>query len=79
MKKYKILNLYACSGGNRYKWNEVAKEANIVLQIKPDSEYAPTIVSFDASLSQVYNDNIIKFVYDYGDGSLPEERGAINP
>lgn len=24
MKKYKILNLYACLGGNRYKWDEVA-------------------------------------------------------
>jgi hypothetical protein len=23
----KILNLYACLGGNRYKWDEVAKEA----------------------------------------------------
>lgn len=27
MKKYKVLNLYACLGGNRYKWDEVAKEA----------------------------------------------------
>jgi len=24
MKKIKILNLYACLGGNRYKWDEVA-------------------------------------------------------
>ena len=24
MKKIKVLNLYACLGGNRYKWNEVA-------------------------------------------------------
>ena len=24
MSKYKILNLYACLGGNRYKWDEVA-------------------------------------------------------
>lgn len=23
---YRILNLYACLGGNRYKWDEVAKE-----------------------------------------------------
>lgn len=23
MKTYKILNLYACLGGNRYKWDEV--------------------------------------------------------
>jgi len=24
MKKYRILNLYACLGGNRYKWDEVS-------------------------------------------------------
>ena len=29
MKKYNILNLYACLGGNRYKWDEVAKEKGI--------------------------------------------------
>ena len=33
MKKYKALNLYACLGGNRYKWDEVAKEANILLEV----------------------------------------------
>jgi DNA (cytosine-5)-methyltransferase 1 len=27
--KYKILNLYACLGGNRAKWDEVAKEKGI--------------------------------------------------
>jgi DNA (cytosine-5)-methyltransferase 1 len=30
---YKILNLYACLGGNRYKWDEVAKEANIEIEV----------------------------------------------
>ena len=29
----KILNLYACLGGNRYKWDEVAKEANINIEV----------------------------------------------
>ena len=29
----KVLNLYACLGGNRYKWNEVAKEAGIQLEV----------------------------------------------
>ena len=29
MEKIKILNLYACLGGNRYKWDEVAKEKGI--------------------------------------------------
>tara|TARA_R110000737_G_C14471097_1_gene466761 strand:+ start:104 stop:763 length:660 start_codon:yes stop_codon:yes gene_type:complete len=38
MKKYKILNLYSCLGGNRYKWNEVA---NIeVTAVELDTEAA---------------------------------------
>lgn len=30
---YKILNLYACLGGNRYKWDELAKELGIKIQV----------------------------------------------
>lgn len=30
---YKILNLYACLGGNRYRWDEVAKEAGIDIEV----------------------------------------------
>lgn len=30
MSKYKILNLYACLGGNRYKWDEVSKDIEVV-------------------------------------------------
>jgi hypothetical protein len=33
----KILNLYACLGGNRYKWNEV-KEDIEVTAVELDSE-----------------------------------------
>jgi DNA (cytosine-5)-methyltransferase 1 len=37
-KKYKVLNLYACLGGNRYKWDEVV---NIeVTAVELDSEAA---------------------------------------
>jgi PKD repeat protein len=53
------------------------KEAIITLNIKPDSEYAPANVVFDASESKVKDDNIVKFVYDYGDG-IVEERDALN-
>lgn len=56
----------------------VEKEAIVDLQIKSDSEYVPALVAFDASLSKVQNDNIVKFIYDYGDG-IVEERDAINP
>lgn len=53
------------------------KEAILSLNIKPDSEYAPANVVFDASESKVKDDNIVKFVYDYGDG-IVEERDALN-
>lgn len=56
----------------------VEKEAIVDLQIKSDSEYVPALVAFDASLSKVQNDNIVKFIYDYWDGVV-EERDAINP
>ncbi len=43
MKTYRILNLYACLGGNRLKWDEVAKELGIkieVIAVEPDPELA---------------------------------------
>ena len=56
MEKYKILNLYACLGGNRYKWDEVAKEANIEIEV--------TAVELDEELAKLYqerfpNDKVI--------------------
>jgi DNA (cytosine-5)-methyltransferase 1 len=52
----KILNLYACLGGNRYKWDEVAKEANIEIEV--------TAVEWDEELAKLYqerfpNDKVI--------------------
>ena len=44
MKKYKILNLYACLGGNRYKWDEVADNLEI------------TAVEWDEELARLYQD-----------------------
>jgi DNA (cytosine-5)-methyltransferase 1 len=44
----KILNLYACLGGNRYKWDEVAKEANIQIEV--------TAVELDEELARMYKD-----------------------
>lgn len=53
---YKVLNLYACLGGNRFKWDEVADELNINLQV--------TAVELDPELARLYqerfpNDNVI--------------------
>ena len=62
MKKYKILNLYACLGGNRYKWDEVA-------------DIEVTAVEWDEELARLYqerfpNDKIIvadahQYLLDY--------------
>jgi DNA (cytosine-5)-methyltransferase 1 len=56
MESYKILNLYACLGGNRYKWNEVAEEAGINIDV--------TAVEWDKELAKLYqerfpNDKVI--------------------
>lgn len=48
MKKYKALNLYACLGGNRYKWDEVAKQAGIDLEV--------TAVELDEELAKLYQE-----------------------
>lgn len=53
---YKILNLYACLGGNRYKWGEVAKEKGIEIEV--------TAVEWDEELAKLYqerfpNDKVI--------------------
>lgn len=38
MKKYRILNLYACLGGNRYKWDEVADNLEITaVELDPEA------------------------------------------
>ena len=51
MKKIKVLNLYACLGGNRYKWDEVA-------------DIEVTAVELDSELAKLYqerfpNDTVI--------------------
>ena len=44
----KILNLYACLGGNRYKWDEVAKEAGIEIEV--------TAVELDPEAARLYKE-----------------------
>tara|TARA_B110000093_G_scaffold166043_1_gene191057 strand:+ start:49 stop:696 length:648 start_codon:yes stop_codon:yes gene_type:complete len=44
MEKYKILNLYACLGGNRYKWDEVTDNLEI------------TAVELDPELAKMYQE-----------------------
>ena len=52
----KVLNLYACLGGNRYKWDEVAKEKGIEIEV--------TAIELDEELAKLYkerfpNDNVV--------------------
>ena len=44
----KVLNLYACLGGNRYKWDEVAREAGVTLEV--------TAVELDPELAKLYQE-----------------------
>jgi DNA (cytosine-5)-methyltransferase 1 len=44
----KILNLYACLGGNRYKWDEVAQDVGIEIEV--------TAVEWDEELARLYQE-----------------------
>jgi hypothetical protein len=44
--------------------------------ISPESEYAPTVVKFDASASEVKDGSISKFTYDFGEGKAPVDGDA---
>lgn len=55
-KSFKVLNLYACLGGNRLLWDEVAEEAGLKLEV--------TAVEWDEELAKLYqerfpNDTVI--------------------
>jgi PKD repeat protein len=54
----------------------IKKEAIIDFKINKDSDYVPVVVWFDASISQVKNENIEKFIWDYDDW-IVEERDSI--
>lgn len=47
-QKYKILNLYACLGGNRAKWDEVAENLGLELEV--------TAVELDQELARMYQE-----------------------
>ena len=48
MIEIEILNLYACLGGNRYKWDKVAKEYGIKIKV--------TAVELDPELAKLYQE-----------------------
>ena len=57
--KIKVLNLYACLGGNRYKWDEVAKQAGIEIEV--------VAIEYDEELAKLYKErfpNDIVYITD---------------
>ena len=54
-KKMKILNLYACLGGNRYKWNEVKEDIEV------------TAVELDPELAKLYQERFPNDIVIIGD------------
>ncbi|MFA5917058.1 MAG: ATPase, T2SS/T4P/T4SS family [Candidatus Gracilibacteria bacterium] len=59
--------------------NSIKKDALLDLEIKPsEEEYVPITIQFDASKSEIKDENITKFIFDYGDGTTPEEKDAVN-
>lgn len=55
-KTIKVLNAYSCLGGNRYKWDDVAKEGNFKIEV--------TAIEWDEELALLYqerfpNDTVI--------------------
>ena len=59
MKPFSILNLYACLGGNRYKYDEVAEEAGIKIEV--------TAVELDQELARLYQERFPKDKVIVGD------------
>lgn len=50
----------------------IKKEAIVKFKVNQRSEYAPTIIGFDASQSSIRDQNISKFIWDFGDGEKME-------
>jgi DNA (cytosine-5)-methyltransferase 1 len=48
MPKYKVCNLYSCLGGNRYKWDLVAQQAGVEIEV--------TAVELDPELARLYQE-----------------------
>lgn len=54
------------------------KNINPVLKVSTDSLYVPTRVTVDASQSQSEYSDIVKFIFDFGDGRAPTEGDAVH-
>lgn len=77
MKKYRILNLYACLGGNRYKWDEVSDNLEIVaVELDPElaklyQERFPNDTVIVADAHQYLLDNYQEFDFIWASPPCP--------
>ena len=81
MSKYKILNLYACLGGNRYKWDEVADIEVTAVELDPElakmyQERFPNDTVIVADAHQYLLDNYKEFDFIWTSPPCPTHSRA---
>ena len=82
MKKYRILNLYACLGGNRYKWDEVSDNLEIVaVELDPElaklyQERFPNDIVIVADAHQYLLDHYKEFDFIWSSPPCPTHSRA---
>jgi DNA (cytosine-5)-methyltransferase 1 len=81
MKKYKILNLYACLGGNRYKWDEVADIEVTAVELDPEAarlyqERFPNDIVIVADAHQYLLENYQNFDFIWSSPPCPTHSRA---
>ena len=74
--KYKILNLYACLGGNRYKWDEVADIEVTAVELDPEAarlykERFPNDIVIVTDAHQYLLDNYKEFDFIWSSPPCP--------
>ena len=77
MTPIKILNLYACLGGNRYKWNEVSDNIEVTaVELDPEAarlyqERFPNDIVIVADAHQYLLDNFKNFDFIWSSPPCP--------
>jgi DNA (cytosine-5)-methyltransferase 1 len=76
MEKIKILNLYACLGGNRYKWDEVANIQVTAVELDPEAarlyqERFPNDIVIIGDAHQYLLDHYYKFDFIWSSPPCP--------
>ena len=79
--KYKILNLYACLGGNRYKWDEVAEIEVTAVELDPEAarlyqERFPNDIVIIADAHQYLLDHYKEFDFIWSSPPCPTHSRA---